>query len=186
MADEAHGAEVVRDEQIGGAELALQPDQQIDDLGARRRIERRGRLVEHDQLGAGDDGAADADALLLAGAELGRELVEHAFGEAKTAGHLAHPPLAVGARHAEVAQRLAQRLADAHARVERLGRLLEDELDAAAQLPGADVAAAPHRLAVEPDAAGRGIDQAEDAAADRGLAGARFADQRQRLAAARW
>ena len=43
-------------------------------------------------------------------------------------------PLPVGARHAEIAQRFAQRLADAHTRVERLGRLLEDELDAAAQL----------------------------------------------------
>ena len=42
----------MRDEQIGRAELALDADQQVDDLGPGGRIERRGRLVEHDQLAA--------------------------------------------------------------------------------------------------------------------------------------
>ena len=45
VADVLDDREVVRDEQIGEAVLALQVDQQVDDLRLDRDVERRDRLV---------------------------------------------------------------------------------------------------------------------------------------------
>ena len=45
VADMLDHGEVVRDEQVGQAELALQVDQQVDDLRLDRDVERRDRLV---------------------------------------------------------------------------------------------------------------------------------------------
>src|ERR1700735_1754122 len=42
MADEADRREIVRDEEVGGVALRLDAFQEIDDLGPRGRIERRG------------------------------------------------------------------------------------------------------------------------------------------------
>jgi len=64
------------DEQVGEAVPALQVDQQIDDLGLDRYIERRYRLVAHDEIGPERKGARDADALALAAGELVR-IVAH-------------------------------------------------------------------------------------------------------------
>src|SRR5215212_11708854 len=54
---------VVRHDDDG--ELGAQLLDQLLDLAGRDRIERRGRLVEEDDLGALSDGAGDAEALLL-------------------------------------------------------------------------------------------------------------------------
>ena len=43
------GGEVVGDEEVGQAEPRLQVAQQVEDLGADRDVERRDRLVQHDQ-----------------------------------------------------------------------------------------------------------------------------------------
>src|SRR4051812_43345343 len=178
----AHGAEVVRDEQVGRAELLLQTDQEVDDLGARGRVEGRGRLVEHDQLGRGDDGPRDPDPLLQAHAELGRVGGQEPLGEADTPGREPHRLLPISPRRPQRDQRLADGLTNDEARVERLGRLLEDELHPAPQRGRADRASAAHGLALEQYRARRLPDQAQDAATDRGLARARFADQRHGLA----
>jgi hypothetical protein len=63
--DMADDREIMRDEQVGEAELALQILEQVDDLGADRNIERRDRLVGNDELGRDGERAGDADALPL-------------------------------------------------------------------------------------------------------------------------
>ena len=91
MAEKSDGAQIVRDEQISRAKFALQSDQKVDDLGACGWIKRRSRLIQYDELRSRNDGAANADTLLLAGAQLHRKLVEHAFGQAKPHDDVARP-----------------------------------------------------------------------------------------------
>jgi hypothetical protein len=67
--------QVVGDEQVGQAQLALQLEQQVEHLALDGDIERRHRLVADDQLRAQGDGAGDADALALAAGELERVAV---------------------------------------------------------------------------------------------------------------
>ena len=50
------------------AEPRLQVQQQVDDLGLDRDVERRDRLVGDEQLGLDGERAGDADALALAAA----------------------------------------------------------------------------------------------------------------------
>ena len=51
VADVAHHREVVRDEHVREPELVLQVLEQVHDAGLDRHVERRHRLVEHQQLG---------------------------------------------------------------------------------------------------------------------------------------
>ncbi len=67
--DVAHHAEVVRDEEIGQAELGLQVVQQVQHLGLDRHVERRHRLVGHQQARVEHQGPRDRDALALAAGE---------------------------------------------------------------------------------------------------------------------
>ena len=73
VAHVAHDREVVRDEDVGEAELALQIGEQVEDLRLDRDVERRDRLVADDELRPQREGARDADALSLAAGELRRE-----------------------------------------------------------------------------------------------------------------
>ena len=89
---------------------------------------------QHDELGVERQGAGDADALALPA----RELVRVALGvlgvEADRLEQLGDALLALGLG-ADVVdlERLADDVADAHARVERGVRVLEDDLHVAAQ-----------------------------------------------------
>ena len=74
VADVAHHRQVVRDEQVGDAELGLQVHQQVDHLRLHRDVERRHRLVADDQLRVQRQRAGDAEALALAAGELVRIL----------------------------------------------------------------------------------------------------------------
>jgi hypothetical protein len=65
----------VADEEIGKLVPLLQVAQQVDDLGLHAHVERRGRLVEHDQARLQDEGAGDRDALALAAGEFVRVAV---------------------------------------------------------------------------------------------------------------
>jgi hypothetical protein len=58
-----HHAEVVRDEHDGGAVLALQRGEQVEDLRLDRDVERGGRLVGDDDGGAEDQRHGDHHAL---------------------------------------------------------------------------------------------------------------------------
>jgi len=65
------------DEQVGQIEPLLQLFEQVDDLRLYRHVERRYRLVAHDQLRIDGQGAGHPDALALAAAELVRIAVRH-------------------------------------------------------------------------------------------------------------
>ena len=75
VGDVAHDVQVVRDEDVGEAEVALQVLEQVQDLRLHRDVERRDRLVADDQLRVDGERARDADALALAAGELVREAV---------------------------------------------------------------------------------------------------------------
>ena len=59
-----------RHEEVGDAELFLEVPQEVDDLGLDGDIERRDRLVAHDQLRAKRDCPCDPDPLSLPAGEL--------------------------------------------------------------------------------------------------------------------
>ena len=80
-------------------------------------------------------------------------------------------------------QRLGQDLAHRHARVERGIGVLEDDLHVPAQAAQRVLAEVGDLLALEADRARGRLHQAQHQPAGRRLAAARFADQRQRLAA---
>ena len=73
--DEAQGARVVRDHDDRLAELVLELAQQAEDVLGVARVEVAGGLVGDDEIGIGDDGARDGDALLLAARERARRVV---------------------------------------------------------------------------------------------------------------
>ena len=72
----AHDAEVVRDQQHGHADLALQRLQQLEDLRLDGDVERGGRLVGDQQVGLVGERHGDHHALALAAGELMRIGVE--------------------------------------------------------------------------------------------------------------
>src|SRR5439155_15776773 len=76
MADVFDDSEVVRDEEIREAELALQVAQKVDYLCLHRDVERRDRLVADDEARMQGQGAGDADALALAAGEFVRVAAE--------------------------------------------------------------------------------------------------------------
>src|ERR1700730_9125030 len=74
--------EIVADEEIGQIQPALQIEQEVEDLAAHGDIERRGRLVEDDDVRRDRDRAGDADALALPTAQLVRIASEVGGAEA--------------------------------------------------------------------------------------------------------
>ena len=62
-------AEVVRDEQVGKAQLGLEVGQEVQDLRLDRHVERRDRLVGDEELRREHQRARDGDALALAAGE---------------------------------------------------------------------------------------------------------------------
>ncbi len=73
---------IVRDHDDRLAVIAVQRLQQIEDFIAGLAVEVAGWLVAEEQRRVGDDGAGDADALLLAARELPR-IVSRAIGQAR-------------------------------------------------------------------------------------------------------
>src|SRR5438876_1293984 len=180
----AHDGEIVRDEDQRGAPGGLQFPEQIDDRRLDRDVERRDGLVRDDDVGIARQRARDRDPLLLASRQLAglaprqlrREL--HDLEQARDAGPR------VGRRAlAQAAQRPPDRVAHGVARVERALGVLEDHLKLPPQRAAAAVDAEPADLgAVEHDVAIRGDLDAGQHLRERGLAAARLADDRERLA----
>ena len=122
-------------------------------------------------FGAERERAGDADSLALAARELVRVAVREARVEADHVEQLADPDAPVLARADPVHdQRLADDVADRHARVERRVRVLEDDLHLAPHL--AELLAAELRQldALEPHRAGGRLQQLEHAVAGGRLA----------------
>jgi hypothetical protein len=108
----------VRDEHVGQAELALQAEQQVDDLGLDRDVERAQRLVADDEARLGRQRPGDADALALAAAELARQALGGLGAEADEIEQLGDAPLPRRGGDAADEQRLADDRRDALARIE--------------------------------------------------------------------
>src|SRR5262249_40037192 len=91
----ADHAEVVGDEEVGEAELALEVAQEVQDLRLDRDVERRGRLVADEHARADGERARDADALALPARELVRIAPDLPGIEAHELEELAHAPRAL-------------------------------------------------------------------------------------------
>ena len=133
--DVPHHRQVVRDEQVGQAELALQVVEQVDDLGLDRHVERGDRLVGDDQLGPQGERPGDADALALAAGELVRVAVVVLRVEPDQLQQLLDRPLdaVLGVGTFWMPERRPDDRADGVPRVQRRVRVLEDHLDVPAQ-----------------------------------------------------
>ena len=66
VGDMSDNSDVVGDKQIRQAVLVLQVEQEVEDLGLDRDIQRRCWLVQNQQLWPHREGATDRDALALA------------------------------------------------------------------------------------------------------------------------
>src|SRR3954447_12686240 len=88
VGDVAHDREIVRDKKIGEDEPVLQIFEQIDDLALNRDVERRYRLIAHDERRLQRERACDADALALSAGELMRIALRHIRIEADLAEQL--------------------------------------------------------------------------------------------------
>ena len=113
-----HCRQIVGDEQEGDVELVLQNLQQVHHLGADGDIQRRNRLVEHNQLGVGHQGAGHGDALTLASAELVGILVCLLPMQPHLLQYLRYPYVHLFARHLALVNNegLSHDVADAHSR----------------------------------------------------------------------
>ena len=69
VGDQPHHRQVVRDEQVGQAEIALQLVEQRQDLRLHGDVERRDGLVQHQHAGVEEQRAGDRHALPLAARE---------------------------------------------------------------------------------------------------------------------
>ena len=128
VADVAHHGKVVRDEDVREPELVLQVLEQVDDAGLDRHVERRDRLVEHQQLRVERQRPRDADALALTAGELVREPV-HVFGVEPDERHQLLDAIDLFALAQLVdLERLTDDRADRHPRIQRRVRILEHEL----------------------------------------------------------
>ena len=129
VADLAHDAEVVGDEEIAEAELRLQAHQQVDHLGLHRHVEGGHRLVGNHQSWVYRQRTCDADPLSLATAEC-VGIAAHVLGaKPDQPQQLCHPVgalLRVG--HTVDQQRFAYDVQQRHSRVERRERILEHHL----------------------------------------------------------
>ena len=124
--------QIVRDEQIAHREPLLDFLEEADDVGANRDVQRRDRLVEHDEAGAGRERPRDGEPLSLPSAELVREQTRHVGPEADQLQELGDSGSHIRRGQTFVRlDRLADDVAHAHAGAERAVRILEHDLDLA-------------------------------------------------------
>ncbi len=174
----------MRDEDVRQSELVLQFLQQVDDLGLHGHVQRRHRLVADDDLRTQREAAGDPDPLPLAAGELVRIAVDVLGVQADDLEQLLDPPAAVTLRcdlGVDVV-RLADDVADGHPWVQRRVRVLEDDLDVAAQCAQGLPLGLEDVLALEQGLAAGGHLQQHEQLGERRLATARLAHDAQRLA----
>jgi hypothetical protein len=73
----SHGRQIMPDKEIADPQRLLQMFELVHDLRADRHVQRRNRLVEHDEPGIRRQRPGDRDPLALAAAELMREQARH-------------------------------------------------------------------------------------------------------------
>jgi hypothetical protein len=183
VGDLAGRRHVVGDRDGGGAEpLDAVDDEIVDDVG-HDRVEAGRGLVEEDDLGVGGDGAGEADALLHAARQLGREQLGDVGAEAHLLQLVERDVLGLVARHlAALDQAEGDVLPDGKG-IEQ-GRALEQHAEAR-EMAVALLALQPDDLlAADADRARIGPDEAENRLDHHRLAGARAADHHHGMAAA--
>ena len=179
VADDGH---VVGDEEHRQAQLLAQLVEQVQHGRLHRHVERRDRLVGHQQLGLERERAGDRDALALAAGEVARD-------GSRAPGPAGRPaPAAPGSGRRR--RSAAPSRARAGARRASGGR--SSAGSATSTDPGRPSGSGAARTAARfscraqlarvADLAGRRRVQADDAAAERRLAAARLADEPERLA----
>ncbi|MNT20006.1 hypothetical protein D3C72_1552980 [compost metagenome] len=178
-------AQVMADEQVGQVQLFPQAHEQVQHLGLDRHVQRRHRLVAHQELGLDRQRPGNADARALPAGELVRKAPQHGRVHAHAHQHVFHIALLRAALdHAVHHRRLAHDIQHAQPRIERGVRVLEDHLDRQLLLAAlvrrqvVEVGAAPQTFAL-----GQRV-QADSHAPQRGLAAAGLADQAHHLAGA--
>jgi hypothetical protein len=189
VGDVADDRQVVRDEEVGESALLLEVEQQVQDLHLHRHVERRHGLVEHDEARTDRQGACDRDPLALAARQLVREAPALLGRQTDALEQLDHARLRrVAARDLVHVEPLADRLAGRPPRIEARERVLEDELQLAAQRPQRALAEREELdrlglgLAAVPHAPRGSLDQAQQRAPGRRLPAARLPHQREGLA----
>ena len=184
VADMANHGEIMGDDEIGEAELALQPRHQVQDLALDRDVEARRRLVGDDELGREGDGPGDADAARLAAGEL----VGIAPGEILRQPHQGQEPSRLGLQispaHAMDHEGLGDQGAHRAPRAQARDRVLEHHRDIAVIGFLAARIADQRLLALEAQAAAGNGHQPGDGPPQRALARAALPHQGQGRAAA--
>src|SRR6516225_1716518 len=174
IADDRHR---MRNEEVGQAELALELLEEVDDLSADADVEGGDRFVGDDEFGAEGEGAGDADALALSAAEFVREAagggLVHANGVEEFGDTLAAD---IAAQAFVDDKRLGDDVFDSQSRVERAEGILKNDLQVAAEPAELGVSGGEQVVTVEVDAAGGGLDEAQDEAAEGAFARTGFAD----------
>jgi hypothetical protein len=85
----------VADEQVGEIVLGLQVAQEVDHLRLHAHVERRGRLVEHDEARVEHHRPRDRNALALPARKLVRIAEARLRIEPDLLQHVDHPPVAI-------------------------------------------------------------------------------------------
>ncbi|OEV00489.1 hypothetical protein AN217_24795 [Streptomyces qinglanensis] len=178
-----HDRQVVGDEDEGDPQIPLNLLEQVDDLGLDGDVQRRDRLVGHDQLRLQGQGAGDADPLALAAGELVREPVVVLGVEADGLQQLADALLpAAGRVDAVDLHGPADDGAHGVPRVQRRVRVLEDHLDLGADRCQLLARRVGDVLPGVAEGARGGLQQPGQQPSRRGLATARLADEPEALA----
>ncbi len=133
VAEAGDDAEIVRDEDHGHAEFALHFADELENLGLDGDVERGGRFVGDEQLGFGDEGHRDHDALAHAAGKFVRIIVDAFRGVVDADGFKHRQRAGEGVATGNVfvdEEWLDDLLAEAQERIERRHRILEDHGDA--------------------------------------------------------
>jgi hypothetical protein len=175
-----HG-EIVGDEEIGEAELGLEVEEEIGDLGLDGTVEGRESFVEEKELRFESEGASEGEALLLAATELVSRLVGRIARQGDEVEEVEDFFLAFGGGEDVLDdERFGDEVESGPARVERASGILEDELDLRAELAELAFGEGGEFVLVEEDAAGSGAFEAGDAECESAFAGAGFAKEGER------
>ena len=183
VGDEADHGQVVRNEEIGQSQILLEIREDVEHLCLNRHVKRGDRLIAHQQLRVERNAACDAHALALTAGELMRIAAQLRFRQADHLEELTDTLPALLARSDAVdLKRLEHCLLKRHARIERIVRVLKDDLHLAPdalQLLGVHFVNIPSLIV---DGALRRLNQAQHRLGKRTLAAARFTDEAKGLA----
>lgn len=184
MRDVPHDREIMRDEEIGYSEIALQVLHKIDDLSPHRDVEGGDRLVSHNERGLQRQGPGDADPLALSAGKAVRIAVGGIAGQSHALQQFGNggTRLLCGSGEAVDDKRFRYDARDLHARIERRIGILQDDLHARTQASQRLATEMGNVLAAEDNPALRSGNAAEHRTADGRLAGAGFAYKTKRFA----